>query len=71
MVKAVLLGLPDDEVWKYNEAAIFGLPEPDREVVLPQVRDAAQGSRAEPPAPPAEPPAPLGPESEVREGRTA
>lgn len=42
MVKAVLLGLPDDEVWRYGEHAIFGMPEPDRDVVMPQVRTAAR-----------------------------
>jgi len=47
MVQAALLGLPDDEVWRYGEHAIFGLPECDRELVLGEVRAQAERIRSE------------------------
>jgi len=47
MVQAVLLGLPDDEIWRYGEHAIFGLPECDRALVLGEVRAQAERIRSE------------------------
>ncbi len=47
MVQAVLLGLPDDEIWRYGEHEIFGLPECDRALVLGEVRAQAERIRSE------------------------
>jgi len=47
MVKAALLGRSDAELVKYTEAAVFGLPEVDPAIVVPEARALAEQVRAQ------------------------
>jgi hypothetical protein len=46
LVKALELGIVESVAWeRYNEHAVFGLPEVDPAVVLPEVREALAARR--------------------------